>query len=97
MSELTERLKQQLIAGATRPLMQDANQHWYTGSELNLEENVWKNYWKNKGIGHNDIVLVGITNSVTYSLVTQSLWDIGSIVQPINPEVNEIQISELDE
>ncbi|HCD08429.1 MAG TPA: acyl-CoA synthetase [Lactobacillus sp.] len=97
MSELTERLKQRLIAGATRPLMQDANQHWYTGSELNLEENVWKNYWKNKGIGHNDIVLVGITNSVTYSLVTQSLWDIGSIVQPINPEVNEIQISELDE
>lgn len=27
MSELTERLQQQLIAGATRPLMQDANQH----------------------------------------------------------------------
>ena len=40
MSELTERLQQQLIAGATRPLMQDANQHWYTGSELNLEKNV---------------------------------------------------------
>lgn len=38
MSELTNRLQQQLIASATRPLMQDANQHWYTGSELNLEK-----------------------------------------------------------
>ncbi|WP_119327266.1 AMP-binding protein [Companilactobacillus musae] len=97
MSELTERLQQQLIAGATRPLMQDANQHWYTGSELNLEKNVWKNYWKNKGIGYNDIVLVGLTNSVTYSLVIQSLWEIGAIVQTINPVANEIQISELED
>ena len=97
MSELTERLQQQLIAGATRPLMQDANQHWYTGSELNLEKNVWKNYWKNKGIGHNDIVLVSLTNSVTYSLVIQSLWEIGSIVQTLNPAATEIQISELED
>jgi len=97
MSELTERLHQQLIAGAKRPLMQDANQHWYNGSELNLEESVWKNYWQNKGIGHNDIVLVSLTNSVTYSLVLQSLWDIGAIVQPINPATTEIQISELED
>ena len=97
MSELTERLQQQLLAGATRPLMQDANQHWYTGSELNLEENVWKNYWQNKGIGHNDIVLVSLTNSVTYTLVVQSLWEVGAIVQPINPATNEIQISELED
>lgn len=97
MSELTERLQQQLIAGATRPLMQDANQHWYTGSELNLEENVWKNYWQNKGIGHNDIVLVSLTNSVTYTLAIQSLWEVGAIVQPINPATNEIQISELED
>lgn len=97
MSELTNRLQQQLIAGATRPLMQDANQHWYTGSELNLEKNVWKNYWKSKGIGHNDIVLVSLTNSVTYTLVIQSLWEIGAIVQPINPKTTEIQISELEE
>lgn len=73
MSELTNRLKQQLLNGANRSLMQDAKQHWYTGSELNLEETVWKNYWENKGIGHNDVVLVALTNSVTYSLVTQSL------------------------
>ncbi|MBL3531969.1 AMP-binding protein [Companilactobacillus zhachilii] len=97
MSELTERLQQQLIAGATRPLMQDANQHWYTGSELNLEENVWKNYWQNKGIGHNDIVLISLTNSVTYTLAVQSLWEVGAIVQPINPATNEIQISELED
>ncbi|MFC6177738.1 AMP-binding protein [Companilactobacillus huachuanensis] len=97
MSELTERLQQQLIAGATRPLMQDAKQHWYTGSELNLEENVWKNYWQNKGIGHNDIVLVSLTNSVTYTLAIQSLWEVGAIIQPINPATNEIQISELED
>ena len=97
MSELTERLQQQLIAGATRPLMQDANQHWYTGSELNLEKNVWKNYWESKGIGHNDIVLVSLTNSVTYTLAIQSLWEIGAIVQPINPKTTEIQISELED
>ncbi|KRN98883.1 AMP-binding protein [Companilactobacillus kimchiensis] len=96
MSELTERLQQQLIAGASRPLMQDENQHWYTGSELNLEENVWKNYWQNKGIGHNDIVLVGLTNSVTYSLAIQSLWEVGAIVQPINPETTETQLNELE-
>lgn len=97
MSELTERLQQQLLAGETRPLMQDANQHWYTGSELSLEKNVWKNYWQNKGIGHNDIVLVSLTNSVTYSLIIESLWEIGAIVQPINPATNEIQISELED
>jgi len=97
MSELTERLQQQLIAGAKRPLMQDANQHWYSGSELNLEESVWKNYWQNKGIGHNDIVLVSLTNSVTYSLAIQSLWELGAIVQPINPATSEIQISELED
>ena len=97
MSELTERLQQQLIAGASRPLMQDAQQHWYTGSELNLEENVWKNYWQNKGVGHNDIVLVSLTNSVTYTLVVQSLWEVGAIVHPINPATTEIQISELED
>ena len=97
MSELTERLKQQLISGSSRPLMQDAGQHWYTGSELNLEENVWRNYWQNKGIGHNDIVLVALSNSVSYSIVIQSLWDIGAIVQPINPVSTEIQISELED
>jgi len=97
MSELTERLKQQLTAGARRPLMQDANQHWYTGSELGLEESVWKNYWQNKGIGHNDTVLVSLTNSVSYSLVIQSLWEIGAIVHPINPATTEIQISELED
>lgn len=97
MSELTQRLQQQLIAGATRPLMQDANQHWYTGSELNLEKNVWKNYWQSKGVGHNDVVLVALTNSVTYSLVLQSLWELGAIVQPINPKTTEIQISELED
>lgn len=97
MSELTERLKQQLIDGSSRPLMQDAGQHWYSGSQLNLEENVWKNYWQNKGIGHNDIVLVALSNSVSYSIVIQSLWDIGAIVQPINPVSTEIQISELED
>ncbi|MFH5810638.1 AMP-binding protein [Companilactobacillus sp. FL22-1] len=97
MSELTERLQQQLMAGVNRPLMQDANQNWYTGNELNLEKNVWKNYWENKGIGHNDIVLISLTNSVTYSLVIESLWDVGAIVQPINPQTNEIQISELED
>ena len=97
MSELTERLQQQLIAGANRPLMQDANQHWYSGSELNLEENVWKNYWQNKGIGKNDVVLVSLTNSVTYTLVIQSLWEVDAIVQPINPDSTEIQISELED
>ena len=97
MSELTERLKQQLIAGARRPLMQDADQNWYTGSELSLEENVWKNYWQNKGIGHNDTVLVSLTNSVTYSLAIQSLWEIGAIVHPINPATTELQISELED
>ena len=97
MSELTDRLKQQLLNGANRSLMQDAKQHWYTGSELNLEETVWKNYWENKGIGHNDVVLVALTNSVTYSLVTQSLWEIGAIVHPINPATTEIQISELED
>ncbi|MQS75972.1 AMP-binding protein [Companilactobacillus halodurans] len=96
MSELTERLNQQLLAGASRPLMQDAKAHWYSGNELNLEKNVWKNYWKNKGIGHNDIVLIALTNSVSYTLVTQSLWEIGAIVQPINPKTTEIQISELE-
>jgi len=97
MSELTERLNQQLIAGLNRPLMQDSNLHWYNGSELNLEENIWKNYWQNNGIGHNDIVLLSLTNSVTYSLVIQSLWDIGAIVQPINPDTTEIKINELED
>src|SRR5699024_4326769 len=37
------------------------------------------------------------SNSVSYSIVIQSLWDIGAIVQPINPVSTEIQISELED
>ncbi|MFD1670733.1 AMP-binding protein [Agrilactobacillus yilanensis] len=96
MSNLTEQLQQQLMTGATRSLMQDAQGHWYNGNSLNLEKQTWVNYWKTQGIGHNDIVLIALKNSVTYSLVTQSLWDIGAIVQPVNPATTEIQLSQLE-
>ena len=89
MSNLTKKLQQQLITGATRPLMQDANKHWYNGNELNLEKTTWLTYWNNQGIGHNDIVLVSLRNSVTYSIVMESLWEIGAIAHPINPEVRK--------
>jgi Acyl-CoA synthetases (AMP-forming)/AMP-acid ligases II len=97
MSNLTKKLQQQLITGATRPLMQDANKHWYNGNELNLEKTTWLTYWNNQGIGHNDIVLVSLSNSVTYSIVMESLWEIGAIAHPINPATTDIQLSELEE
>ncbi|KRL65887.1 AMP-binding protein [Companilactobacillus versmoldensis] len=97
MSGLTEQLEQQLITDASRPLMQDATKHWYTGKQLKTEKNIWKTYWKNKGIGNDDVVLLSLTNSVTYSLVTQSLWEIGAIVHTIDPQTTEIQISELED
>ncbi|WP_125589103.1 AMP-binding protein [Companilactobacillus jidongensis] len=97
MSKLTTQLKQQLTNNPTRPIMQDAEKHWYTGSELNEERETWLQYFQNQGIGYNDVVLVALNNSVTYSLVTQTLWEIGAIVHPINPAVTEIQLSEFEE
>lgn len=97
MSKLTNQLKQQLTNNPNRPIMQDSQKNWYTGSVLNKERETWLNYWENQGIGYNDIVLVSLTNSVTYSLVVQSLWEIGAIVHPINPAVTEILINELEE
>ena len=40
MSGLTEQLEQQLITDASRPLMQDATKHWYTGKQLKTEKNI---------------------------------------------------------
>ncbi|WP_281273607.1 AMP-binding protein [Companilactobacillus furfuricola] len=97
MSKLTTKLQQQLISKNDELIMQDQHGHWYSGDQLFEEVQIWKDYWKNKGIGHDDIVLVSLTNSVSYSLVLQSLWEIGAIAQNVNPATTEIQISELEE
>ncbi|WP_125566477.1 AMP-binding protein [Companilactobacillus insicii] len=97
MSKLTTQLKQQLTNNLKRPIMQDAKNHWYTGNELNEERETWLQYFTNQGIGYNDIVLIALNNSVTYSLVTETLWEVGAIVHPINPAVTDIQLSEFEE
>lgn len=99
MTVLIDRLQTQLAERADDVMMVSlADDRSYTGQEIaNLVADLADTF-RVAGIGKGDVVLLALTNAVSYPVIEQALWTIGAIAHPIAPSsaVTEIK-SEFDE
>lgn len=85
MSKITLKLTNQLKAAATEPILKDETRdRWYTGAELAADVDQLKDQLKGLNVGHGDKIYVCLDNSGLYPVLTQAIWELGAIMNPVS-------------
>ena len=84
MSKLTLKLTQHLHRAARRPVLKDDVTHrWYSGGELAADVDQLKDQLRGLHVGHGDVVLVALPNTVVYPVLIQAAWELGAVIFPV--------------
>lgn len=85
MSKITLKLTNQLKDQANEKIIKDeARDQWYTGAELAADVDQLEDQLRGLKVGHGDAIYVCLPNSGAYPVLTQAIWDIGAIMNPVS-------------
>ncbi|MFC6288713.1 AMP-binding protein [Levilactobacillus angrenensis] len=85
MSKVTLKLTNQLKMHANDQIIKDeARDQWYTGAELAADVDQLDDQLRGLHVGHGDVVYVCLPNSGMYPVLTQAIWEIGAIMNPVS-------------